>query len=72
MPPASLWRCSGLPTLLAIVTVLDMAGLVIMVTAPGFADTADKFALTTTAADNLPLYSADIAGVAGGCHPEYL
>ncbi|ENY0879114.1 murein biosynthesis integral membrane protein MurJ [Enterobacter hormaechei] len=41
---------SGLLTLaLAIVTVLGMlaAPWVIMVTAPGFADTADKFALTT-------------------------
>lgn len=41
---------SGLLTLaLAIVTVTGMlaAPRVIMVTAPGFADTADKFALTT-------------------------
>ena len=41
---------SGLLTLaLAVVTVLGMlaAPRVIMVTAPGFADTADKFALTS-------------------------
>ncbi len=39
---------------------------VITITAPGFADTADKFALTTSVAYYLSLYFADPPGFAGG------
>ncbi len=66
---------SGLLTLaLAVVTVAGMlaAPWVIMVTAPGFADTADKFALTSQLL-RLPFpILADLPGVAGGSDLEYV
>lgn len=66
---------SGLLTLaLAVVTVAGMlaAPWVIMVTAPGFADTADTRADDATAADYVSLYSADLAGFTGWRHSQHL
>ncbi len=66
---------SGLLTLaLAVVTVAGMlaAPWVIMVTAPGFADTADKFALTSQLLKITFPYILLISGVAGGSDSEYV
>ncbi len=67
---------SGLLTLaLAVVTVAGMlaAPWVIMVTAPGFADTADKFALTSQLLKiTFPYILLISHGVAGGSDSEYV
>ena len=67
---------SGLLTLaLAVVTVAGMlaAPWVIMVTAPGFADTARQICPDQPATkDYLSLYLADLPGVAGGSDSEYV